>query len=57
MKNKLGQHASVKKLYPNGDLRIAVQKTTPRWISGLKDVNKETYAVLSSKFVVNLTYM
>ena len=37
---------------PNKDIRIAVQKTTPRWISVLRVVNKETYAVLSSNFVV-----
>ena len=41
----------------NGDLRIAVQKTTTRRISVLRIVNKETYAVLSSKLVVNLTHM
>ena len=34
------------KYWPNGDLRIAVQKMTSRWISVERVVNKETYAVL-----------
>ena len=37
------------KVVINGDIRIAVQKTIPRWISVLRVVNKETYAVLSRK--------